>query len=295
MVPAPVQKTSNSTLLPFLSRLLLFCFVTLCAFFLEGVATVNAFDDASASAVLDKIADYALPGDDRISRTLRDLGYTPTAPEDTWRAFPAARKLESAYKAAEAAKKGDGNRLIAETIRRLSGDVESIRNNPQMSAFADSHPASSTPFRFAAAQSQLVSVDQAAFNVILNIADQTERGALGGAGSILTRDLGLSEADAYEILRSSSSNREALFTAYGKMDESDRASRLQTLGRKLQARYTAAARDTALITALAGLSQSTSSSGRSSSTHSCPAGLDPCLCGAVFVGCRTAATCRGPC
>src|SRR5229473_6075043 len=195
--------------------------VCVLAGFVGGIAAAKA-----QGIILDKIADYALPGNDRIARVLDELGYSPTMPEGTWRAFPAVRKLDAAYKAAEAASRGEGDRFLAETIRKLSSEFESIRNNTQMRNFADVHPAADGPLRFNPAQAQtMIAIDRAAYEVIINIANQAERGALGGAGTILTRDLGLSESVAYEILSSSSSNREALVKAYVKMDRIDRKAR----------------------------------------------------------------------
>jgi hypothetical protein len=271
------------------------------ALFFEGFPAAQAqlpSQNIAASVIMQKIADYALPGDDRITRVLGELGYSPTPSETTWRAFPAVRKLATAYKAAESATSGDGNRLLAATIRKLSSDIESIGKNAEMSAFADGHYGTAKPFRFSGVQSQFVSIDHAAYHVIINIADQVERGALGGAGSILTRDLMLSEADAFEILSSSSSNSEALIKAYQKMGEADRIDRLIALGKKLQANYSRAARDDTLRTSLAALSNPLSLPGQgkgSPSSGACPPGQGLCTCGGVPVGCRTPAQCSGPC
>jgi len=164
-----------------------------------------------------------------------------------------------------------------------------------MRAFAASHPAADRPLRFDEAASRtLTAVERAPYQVITKIANYVERGALGGAQVILTRDLGLGEREAYDILRSSSSTREALIQAYGQMNVDSRNVRLARLARQLQHTYASANADARLTAAIAVMAGAPTP-GRGTTGSTCPAGESPCYCGARYVGCRPDILCTGPC
>jgi hypothetical protein len=189
--------------------------VAIVALLLSGSNISNGQTIDPAQTIIDKLAEYALPSDDSISRVVRSLGYSPSTPENVWRSFPALRKLDSAYRAAEGAQSGNGRRFLAEAVRRLSSEVESIRNDPELKRYVTETPAGRTSLTFnETAGRTLTAIDGQAYQIITRISDYAERGVLGGASTVLTRELGLSEMEAYEILRLSSSTREALVSAY---------------------------------------------------------------------------------
>jgi len=186
---------------------------------------------------------------DRVDQMLKHMGYIP-ANEDAWRSFPAVRKLETAYLAAQNVDPQGGERMLALLASDLAMQYEAVRYDPALGPLLQSTPAQSTPILF---KNSVPPPDPSAWIPPPRIAaaiDSLSRysggNALGGTHGVLRDYLGLPPEKAYEILRSSSSDAEAFQRAVNWVPESQRLPRLSQLVAALDRAYEAPRHDKAL-------------------------------------------------
>jgi hypothetical protein len=101
--------------------------------FAAEMATADTDVTPLQRQILEAISDYETSGPDILTPIFQDIGYTPTS--SSWKAFPAIRKLQALYTAAEAGSPGGGSRAIAAVANKLSQKYDSIRNSPSITAF----------------------------------------------------------------------------------------------------------------------------------------------------------------
>ena len=178
--------------------------------------TVAQTTDQEHRAVVEAVAKYHAFATDGLDQRLRDLGYVPPADDTVWAAFPAVRKIEAAFVAAEEAAPGGGQRFLALLARALAQEYEAIRYEPALATYFDDGPIRAVAFANIGwdgiADGTLGVVERQAIAVVAKYAEGS--GPLGGIQGVLSTHFDLTGDRAYEILRSSRSPAEALERGY---------------------------------------------------------------------------------
>mgnify|MGYP000293315821 CR=1 FL=1 len=175
--------------------------------FIESLATYTSQSSSNTTAQL--LAKYGYD-ESKIPSSI-----TPSE----WSQFPALRKIETAYLAAEEAVTGSGKLFLNALAQDLANDYDSAEHllyeKNSILAKNDSYlntiKGKTRNFTF----SQSINVNQIprlsgdVKKLILRISSYTEQGALGGLPGVLTR-FGLNQDQVYDIIRKSTSHFEAL-------------------------------------------------------------------------------------
>jgi hypothetical protein len=164
--------------------------------------------------------------------------------QDNWKDFPAFRKLETAYWAAE--RTGNGKTLMKVIISNLAQEFESVKYDPVLAPYISDVV---QPIQFAPlADLNLPSGMEPSFGKqLLAITQYTDARALGGTRGILQHYFNLPETQIYDILRTSGSNLDALSRGIelASIPPSEQE-RLKKIVRDLQIEFESANRDAKL-------------------------------------------------
>lgn len=182
---------------------------------------------------LETVAKYHQADHSLADQLLDQYSYRP--PEylaDNWRALPAYGKIQMAYKAAENAQPGGGDRLLALLAQDLSRQYESVRyERPLEQFFVENAPASASKILFEnPADPEKIAIPQAVKQQIAAISKYCEGGALGGPHNILRNYFELNDFAVYDILGNSKSVLDALEQGIRKVgDESRQMHKIRTV------------------------------------------------------------------
>jgi len=150
---------------------------------------------------------------DHADQMLREYGYKP-ANEANWKQYPVIRKLEAGYLAARTNNSPEsGDYFLALLAQDMARRYQSVRVDENLKPYLKmkvspdglTFSPPTTPHDPATAV-----LPEPARKAVQSLAKFCDGNALGGARGFLTNYLGLSEDDAYGILRSSSTNEEAI-------------------------------------------------------------------------------------
>jgi hypothetical protein len=200
---------------------------------------------ASESDALKSIANVIQARSDRAHIYLDQIGYTPTMPEQTWKAFPTIRKLETAFLDYQRGGERGGHAMLAMLSKALAQEYEAVRYEPSLKTFLayEAPLPKPVPPTTPAPALGLLPEERSA---ILAVSKYAEGGALGGSHGVLRHHFGLSDLQAYEILRTSSTDEEALLRGFNALSPTVRTRRLQDLATTLQDTYQAARAEPAI-------------------------------------------------
>ncbi|MGB0524770.1 MAG: hypothetical protein ACPGJS_17485 [Flammeovirgaceae bacterium] len=194
------------------------------------------------------IARYTTPSVDRTSQLLASYGYQPPAYlKNEWRSFPAIRKIEMAYEAAEAvpAQRGKGGeRLLALMSQDLARKYNGARAEaPLKNLIAKPLGDRKISFTHPSSYGQ-VNLPKHIKTQITTISKYTESGALGGNRGVLKYYMGLTDNLVYDILRNSKSSKDAIERGLKKAKvPPTQEQRIKNMGDALQNKYEAARHD----------------------------------------------------
>jgi hypothetical protein len=208
----------------------------------QGTSSVIGAHESDA---LKSIASVIQARSDRAHIYLDQIGYTPTMPEQTWKAFPTIRKLETAFLDYQRGGERGGHAMLAMLSKALAQEYEAVRLEPSLKTFLayEAPLPKPLPPTTPAPALRLLPEER---NAVLAISKYAEGGALGGSHGVLRHHFGLSDLQAYEILRTSSTDEEALLRGFDALSPTLRTRRLQDLATTLQDTYQAARAEPAI-------------------------------------------------
>jgi len=161
--------------------------------------------------VLESISKYTSGKYDKTPQLLKKYNYEPPAYlKREWKSYPAVRKLEMAYEAAENAKKGSGKKLLAMLSKDLAQRYEAFNYEPAIRGTTPKvQDAGKINFKNPKTFGK-VELPTSMKRQIMTISKYTDAGALGGTRGVLKYKFGLGDDEVYKILRSSDSSQQAL-------------------------------------------------------------------------------------
>ncbi len=174
----------------------------------------NAFSQVSHnnSEAIELLAGLCNSGVDKTSSMLEEIGFVvPSNLKSEWKAFPAIRKIETAYFAAESISKKNGQQMLALMSQNLAQQYESIHFEPALKDFLKEKMS----YRSLQFGTLIVDVGESPLdiklkNAISSICKYSDANLLGGAQGILKHKFGLSDEVLYDVLRKARSNTDAL-------------------------------------------------------------------------------------
>jgi hypothetical protein len=197
------------------------------------------------------LAKYTSGAFDKTSQILENQGYRPPAYlQNEWKQFPAIRKIEMAYEAAENASKEGGQKFLALLSKNLAQKYEAVNHEESLKSITqgDLKP-EKLEFKHPSTYRN-VKLPKSVEKQIMSISKYTEVGALGGTRGVLKYQFGLSDDAVYDILRSSNSSKEALEKGLSKSKvPPSHQERLRNVSKTLQKNYEGARNDKALTDA----------------------------------------------
>ena len=196
--------------------------------------------------VFKSIAKYTSGISDKTTQFLKKQGYNPPAYlKKEFNQYPAIRKIEMAYEAAENKKKGKGGkRFLAMLSKDLAQRYEGANHEEALKGPIN-EKVKSKKIKFKHPKSYgKISLPKQVKSQIFSISKYTERGALGGTRGVLKHKFGLLDNEVYDILRSSKSSNEALERGLSKSKTPpSHRDRIRNVSRELQKNYEGARYD----------------------------------------------------
>jgi hypothetical protein len=204
---------------------------------------------AEEGKALSMIAKYAGSHSGWLDRQLESHRFQPGLPPDIWHPFPAVRKLEGFYLAAQAGGTGGGDKALALLARDLAQQYESVKYDPALKRyFGDRQAAGPLAFGKPASTAKLEwRASPEAGKAMLAIGKYCDGGTMGGAQGILQHYLDLPPETAFEILRTSNSSANAIQQAMNWVPEQERAPKIRTIVSTLQESYESARYEEAFV------------------------------------------------
>lgn len=234
---------------PNLKMLAPFLFFLGLTFNLGSTIAQDVLSKEQTTEVFKSIAKYTSGASDKTSNFLKAQGYEPPkylAKE--WKQFPAIRKIEMAYEAAEFGESGKGGKkFLSKLSKNLSQRYEAVKHEEKLGdLFEVETPKEKVKFKHPTKYGRS-NLPGSVKKQIMSISKYTEVGALGGTRGVLKHKFGLSDDAVYDILRKSKSSQHALETglAASKVPPTHKK-RLQSVSRQIQNNYEAARKDKAL-------------------------------------------------
>ncbi len=169
--------------------------------------------------------------------------------EWSWRHFPVIRKLEADYLAAENAKQGGGERFLALLVHDLSRrQYEAIQGEPSLQAYFDGTYDLNEPLLFKVPVNPKIfyPLPTHVISAISTLAKYCEGSKLEGTYGVLKNYFELSDETAYEILRSCSTNHEALLKGIAYVPTENRNAVLTKLVEDLGGKYETSLKESSL-------------------------------------------------
>ncbi len=244
-------QTLNKFLFPFNYKWH-YSFFTLFILFFTSFYHSTAQDDFTKEQtreVLESISKYTSGVSDKTTQLLKKQGYTPPVYlSREFKQYPAIRKLEMAYKAAENAKKNNGKKFLALLSKDLAQRYEGAKyEKPLKDIILKEVKPQKIKFKHSKKLDK-INLPKEIKHQIFSISKYTERGALGGTRGVLKHKFGLHDADVYDILRSSKSSKEAIEIGLSKSKTPpSHRERIRHLSTELQKNYEGARYDKKLI------------------------------------------------
>lgn len=164
--------------------------------------------DNATKEKLEVIARYAIASDDNTNNYLDALNYKKPAfiSSVEWDAFPAIRKIETAYKAAEL--NGQGKEFIEAFSKLIANDYSSIRSEKKLAYHFSTTEVPKIKFQNPSLYTELekIPVPGNIKSEILTVGKYINEGSLGSLQSVFTNYMNLDEQLMYEILTKSDNN-----------------------------------------------------------------------------------------
>lgn len=179
---------------------------------LSGVLgqTLDPRINTQSADALRVVAQHISPSNDYAQTFLERLDF-PLAHQASFQRFPVIRKIEAAYISAELARKGDGERMLALLSADLANQYGTIYRMPELVRYTAYAPkAQKIQFVSELPSPAKHTVPGHVREAITAISPYCEGNAFGGVHNLLQTYVGLDDAEAYQILRSSRSVGEAL-------------------------------------------------------------------------------------
>lgn len=201
---------------------------------------------AEQSNALKALSQYVVGPVDLTDRYLNELGYTPFVDAAEFARWPAIRKIEAAYLAAEQAElsKG-GERFLAMMSKALAQEYRAARSEAALGSYIDVRDSPDT-IRFAPPPQGKRVARAPHVEAIKVLSRYCAGGPLGSTDLVIERYFGLDASRAFEILRGSRSSEDALLTAFAEVPEAEREGKLRVLTRDVSKHYRSVRYETAL-------------------------------------------------
>ncbi len=195
------------------------------------------------SKAVSTLSNYLTKQVDVADKLLSKYDYKPPVATDIWRQYPAIKKIETAYLAAEAAEpNAGGSKLLALLSRDLAQQYEPIHTEPSLRQYLDLE-ASPADIRFASPKTTAspIKMKPELRQAIGKIADYCGRGGqLGSPQLVLQEYFGLKEELAYQVLNESATHTEAFQRALSHVSSQQRDVTIRRLAENVAAQYEAA-------------------------------------------------------
>lgn len=231
-----------------------FIILFVCLGFVFFSNSANAQDNLTkeqTEEVFKSLAKYTSGAYDKTTQFLKKQGYQPPAYlQKEWKQYPAVRKIEMAYEAAENGSKKGGKKFLAMLSKDLAQRYEAVNHEDKLKPMIDEKVKSNKiKFKHPKKYGNIKLPNQIK-KQILSISKYTEVGALGGTRGVLKHKFGLPDEKVYDILKNSNSSKEALEKglSQSKVPPSHQE-RLRNVSRDLQKNYEGARKDKALTEA----------------------------------------------
>ncbi|MDY8134676.1 hypothetical protein [Aquimarina sp. 2201CG5-10] len=217
--------------------------------FLIGLLFTNvdsAFSQNTLCKPCPELAKYFAGKHSKANKHIQYAGFNiPKNLEVVWKNFPAVRKIETAYKAAENRKKGNGERFLAKLKTSIGRNFESVHHDSKLKDLVDDEKR--VKFKNLK-QPGKITVNKNVQTQILAISKYTETGAFGGIRGVLQYKMEIPEDDVYEILRESNSFTDAFERGLHKAKiPPSQQERIRILIKDLMKKYPSAKDDKILI------------------------------------------------
>jgi hypothetical protein len=232
----------------FATSLILISLLT-CVLAVNSASTQNAETPAAQANALNTLSEYLVGNYDTAGKLLKKYNYVPPpAIASSWRGFPAVRKLEYAYLAAETATpRSGGDKLLALLSQKLVEQYESVRSDNVLGNYVKAEPVIEPPaFKNPSPLPQRINLDARVNAALDALADYYVRGPLGSPQRVLRKYFNLSDSDAFQVLSQSNTDSEAFKRAMDRVPREQRLSTLEKLTNDLKAHYQGLAYEAAL-------------------------------------------------
>ena len=182
--------------------------------FLVSVVSLGQELMADELLKLETIAKYITSDFDKTGDILKEFGYSPPdfISEQSWKQYPAIKKLEFAYKAAKNAGSNPRNaqQMLAMLAKRLAADYESVYYEKVLSQYKNYDLNTVDKLKFRNLKNEVkfseMTIGLTEKSILFRISKYSESSLLGGPRGILSNYFNIAENRAYEILSSSESN-----------------------------------------------------------------------------------------
>ncbi|MGZ5508402.1 MAG: hypothetical protein ACXWKH_18675, partial [Limisphaerales bacterium] len=192
--------------------------------------------DEQAKAQVQILAAYSQPIGDQTTAILKQAGYRPRVAADEWRSYPALRKLEFAYRAAEKAQTGKGKEVLAFVAAQLSERYDALSSEILLKPLLAVTPDVTTlQFARGPPTEDWPPLPPEAREQVRKLAEYSNRSIVGGTFDILIRDLKLDADQAHDIIVNSKSHTEALERGFASLSPEKRNAAMSELATKIAA------------------------------------------------------------
>ncbi len=236
---------------PFHLNVKRFFFFFSCLGFLLFANITKAQDNLTkeqTEEVFKSLAKYTSGAYDKTSQFLKTQGYQPPVYlQKEWNQYPAVRKIEMAYEAAENGSKEGGKKFLALLSKDLAQKYEAVNYEEKLKPIINGElKTTQIEFKHPNKYGNIELPNQIK-KQILSISKYTEVGALGGTRGVLKHKFGLQDEQVYDILRNSNSSEEALQKGLSQSKvPPSHEERLRNISGDLQKNYEGARKDPAL-------------------------------------------------
>lgn len=187
---------------------------------------------------------FRASGADSVDHRLKETGFATNVAKARWQQLPALTKIETAWRAAEAARPGGGQELLALLSRNLARTYDGVALEPSLKGYLDQTAPKTIKFAFGKASTS--SPTSEARQAIRTIASYVGGGAFGSEHEVMIRYLGLSPDEAHDVLRSSESTSEAIEQAWSRLSPAKQQAAMAQMTQDLRAAYSGAQYEPAL-------------------------------------------------
>jgi hypothetical protein len=216
----------------------------------NSAPTQNVELPGAEANALRTLSEYLVGSYDAAGKLLKKYDYVPPpAIAQFWHRYPAIKKLEYAYLAAETATPGTGgDKLLALLTQDLAEQYESVRRHKSLSYYAETKLViEPPPFKNPSPIPDRINLAAKVTTALDALSNYCVRGPLGSPQRVLVKYFNLSESDAYQVLAQSDTYSEAFKRAMNRVSAEQQLNTLKTLTSNLVVYYEALTHEPSLV------------------------------------------------